>query len=171
MEKGRVHIYTGDGKGKTTAAIGLCVRALGSGLRVAFLQFLKMGNSAEVVSLQKLGAQTESTQTQKFIWDMNEEEAAECRQKHEELLKKAYDISEKVDLMVLDEVFAALSTNMLKEEQILEFIDKKPKGMELVLTGRDVPASVSEKADYLTDMKCVKHPFTEGVAAREGIEY
>ncbi len=171
MEKGRVHIYTGDGKGKTTAAIGLCVRALGSGLRVGFLQFLKMGDSAEVASLQKLGAQTAATQTQKFIWNMSEDEKKECAQKHEDIFRKAYDISEKVDLLVLDEVFAALSTNMLKEEQILEFVDKKPKGMELVLTGRDVPDSVSEKADYLTDMKCVKHPFTEGVVAREGIEY
>ncbi len=171
MEKGRVHIYTGDGKGKTTAAIGLCVRALGSGLRVGFLQFLKMGNSAEVVSLQKLGAHTGATQTQKFIWNMDEEEKNEGLQKHEELLQKAWEIREKVDLLVLDEVFAALSTNMLKEEQILEFIDKKPEGMELVLTGRDVPEAVSEKADYLTDMKCIKHPFTEGQAARAGIEY
>ncbi len=172
MKTGRVHLYTGDGKGKTTAAVGLCVRAAGRSLRVAFFQFLKNGQSGEIAPLQKLGVHTETALCQKFIWDMTEEEKQAARQRHLETLERARAMAPKLDLLVLDEAISAQSNGLLPPGTLANFIQKKPRGTELVLTGRGEFADLLPLADYATEMRLLAHPYeSEGLNAREGIEF
>lgn len=171
METGLVHVYTGDGKGKTTAAVGLCARAAGCGLRAGFFQFLKDGDSGEVKTLQMLGVVTAAAGTDKFTWDMDAAEKKACAAEQAQLLQQATALAKDVDVLVLDEVVGAVSAGMLKEADLLAFVQKKPPHLELVLTGRDAPAALLALADYATEMKALRHPFERGVAARRGIEF
>lgn len=170
---GLVHIYTGDGKGKTTAAVGLAVRALGRGLKVAFFQFLKDGHSGELEMLRQLGAEVESGLPQRgFTWEIEEEAKRLLRELHEERLERAKDLSQSVDLLILDEIIGATSFGYADEAQLLELLDAKPEHCEVVLTGRSPLPSLIERADYLIEMSLKKHPFVDqGIEARAGIEY
>lgn len=171
---GLVHLYCGDGKGKTTAAVGLSVRARGSGLGVLFVQFLKAGNSAELDPLRQLGVQVISGQpTSKFIFQMNEEERQEARVFNRQRLAEVREgIQEGVDLLVLDEILGAIATDMVDEDVLLDFIASKPPHLELVLTGRDPSSKLLEAADYVSEVVMRKHPYeTQGLAARPGIEF
>ena len=172
MDKGFVHIYTGEGKGKTTAGVGLCVRASQSGMRVAFVQMLKSGASAEVAGLEKLGVDAFSARCRKFIWQMDEAEKARCRKDHEALFEKVRKMAFDYDLMVLDEAISALACGLLDEEKLIGFLFERPETLEVVLTGRGGCEGLKPYADYYTEMKMVAHPFeTEGQAARKGIEF
>lgn len=178
MSKGLVHIYTGDGKGKTTASVGLAARALGRGLRVGFFQFLKNGISGEVVSLAKLGAITACPETQKFIWDMDERERDSCGKKQRETFKQAVSMADRFDLLVLDEVITAVDLGFLDSAQVRTFIEDRPESLELALTGRcgrcdgeSCAKTLLDCCDYFTEMKMVRHPFDEGQEARKGIEF
>lgn len=172
MAKGLVHIYTGDGKGKTTAAAGLCARALGQGLRVGFFQFLKSGRSGEVDSLQKLGAQVGAAEDSgKFIWNMTEAEKEACATAQAIHLQKAAKAMPTLDLLVLDEAIGACGAGMLKEEDLLALLAAKPEHLEVVLTGRNASEALRNAADYITEMRAVRHPFDEGQVARRGIEF
>ncbi|MZL69167.1 cob(I)yrinic acid a,c-diamide adenosyltransferase [Bittarella massiliensis (ex Durand et al. 2017)] len=171
---GLVHIYTGDGKGKTTASVGLCVRALGAGERVYFTQFLKGGDSAELESLRRLGAQVCSPRTSgKFYFAMDEGEKAACRAQQQELLAQAAAAAAggTYRLVVCDEIMAALSLGLVEEGQVLALLAGRDSGTEVVLTGRDAPPALVEQSDYCTEMCCRKHPFERGVPARKGIEF
>ncbi len=170
--KGLIHLYTGGGKGKTTAAVGLCVRALGAGLRVRFVQFMKGRGSAELAPLRQLGAHvTRATNEEKFVFQMNEQERAACQKAHRACLAEAAKTAAEWDLLVLDEALGALETGLLAEEELLPFMREKPPGLELVLTGRSAPETLRALADYVTDMRAEKHPFAAGIPARRGIEF
>ncbi|MDD2579188.1 MAG: cob(I)yrinic acid a,c-diamide adenosyltransferase [Eubacteriales bacterium] len=174
-KRGLLHIYCGDGKGKTTAAVGLSVRAHGRGRRVVFVQFLKDGRSGEIQVLKRLEGLTVITgQTvAKFTFAMNEQERAETYALHMDYLSRAARLahSEPIDLLVLDEVLGAIETGLLDEDTLVDFLSHRPKHLEVVLTGRIITDRLAELADYISEIRCVRHPYEQGIAAREGIEY
>lgn len=169
-----IHIYCGDGKGKTTASIGLIIRAVGSGMKVIFLQMLKNSPTSEIKVLEKLEGLTvlRGKAGKPFTFKMTEEEKALTREIHNENLKEAIKKinSEKIDMLVIDECIASYNLNLLDKKLLLDFIDNKPKNLELVLTGRDPAKELIEKADYISEIKKIKHPFDKGIVARVGIE-
>lgn len=172
VEKGLVHLYTGDGKGKTTAAVGLAVRAAGAGLRVLFVQLMKGRDSAEIAPMERLGIRVMRANVgEKFVFQMDEAEKAACRAAHCACFEEATQQAQHYDVLVLDEAMGALSTGMLAEADLAGFIKQKPPGLEVVLTGRDAPDAIKELADYITDMRAERHPFEGGRAARRGIEF
>jgi cob(I)alamin adenosyltransferase len=175
MEKGYVQVYTGDGKGKTTAALGLAFRALGRGFKVIMVQFLKGMYTGELESSKKFGDNFKILrvgETDKFTWEMDEEEKRALRDKIQEEIKYIFEVMEKeaCDILILDEVMGAIHGGYVTEDQVCEMIDAKPDTMELVLTGRKVPDGIFEKADLVTEMKPLKHYIDQGVPARDGIE-
>ena len=170
---GYVHVYTGDGKGKTTAALGLALRAAGRGLRTYIAQFLKAQPSGETEVMARLAPliRIEQFGREGFITvkdgpgDEDVERAkAGLAKAREAMLSGAYRI------VVLDEVNTAVHFRILPEADVLDFIGERPAAVELVLTGRYAPASFVDRADLVTEMKAVKHYFDRGVKAREGIE-
>lgn len=172
---GLIHLYMGDGKGKTTASVGLAVRGIGRGLKVSFFQFLKDGNSGELSSLRSLGVHVESgLPSRGFTWEREEESKALLLELHNERLARAKALiaDGSVDLLILDEVIGATSYGYADEAQLLDLLDTKPTHCEIVLTGRNPKPAVVERVDYLTEMKLQKHPYVEsGIEARAGIEY
>lgn len=168
---GLVQVYTGKGKGKTTAALGLAMRAVGQGLRVAVLQFLKgKSDCGEHLFLKKYPA-FEIIQPAAGSYFLT---SVERRRGHaQETLKKAKELvtSGEYDLVVLDEALTAAARGFISKEDLLELIRAKPPQVELVLTGRGAPPDVIEAADLVTEMAAVKHPFAKGVPARKGIEF
>lgn len=170
---GLIHIYCGDGKGKTTAAMGLAVRCAGSGRKVRLLQFLKDGKSSEFASLAHVpGIEViPQTRTFGFTWTLTPEERAEAAAYYAGLLEEAFRRAGDFDLLILDEALGACTTGMVDESRLLALLDGKPEPLEIVLTGRDPSPALLDRADYVTEMKMVKHPFEKGVSAREGIEY
>lgn len=170
---GLIHIYCGDGKGKTTAALGLALRAAGSGKRVLVLQFFKDGKSSEFASLAHVPGIEVVPQTRAFgfSWTLSEAEKGEASAYYSGLLEDAFRRSEGFDLLVLDEAMSACTTGMIDERRLLELLAAKPEELEVVLTGRGPSDALCGKADYVTEMRKVKHPYERGIAARKGIEY
>ena len=170
---GLIHIYCGDGKGKTTAALGLALRCAGSGRKVLLLQFFKDGKSSEFAALERVPGIRAVPQTRSFgfSWTLGEEERREARAYYSGLLEDSFARAEGFDLLVLDEAMSACTTGMIDEARLLELLERKPAGLEVVMTGRNPGEALLERADYVTEMKLVKHPFQQGVPAREGIEY
>lgn len=172
---GLVHLYTGDGKGKTTAAIGLAVRACGRGRRVLIVQFLKGRDSGELHSLALLPnvEVLRLSHDYGFFRSMTDAQRRDVRAEHDALLRRAAQAVRRgdCDLLVLDEVAAGLRHGLIDEAGLLGLIDGRPGGVEVVLTGREAPAALVQRADYITDMVKVKHPLDRGVQAREGIEW
>lgn len=176
LEKGLVQVYTGEGKGKTTAAIGQGIRAYGNGLKVYMLQFLKGGKTGELKTIDELGDNFKIFRFEKpkdFTWNLTEEEKEELRLEIREGYNFALEAvkENKCDVLIIDEIMAVLSNKFLTVEDVLHIIENKPKTMELILTGRNVPKEILERSNLVTEMKCIKHYFNEGVPAREGIEY
>lgn len=167
---GLVHLYWGEGKGKTTAAMGLALRALGAGRRVVIVQFLKGGPSGEIPLLEKLGAQVfRGKAGQKFTFQMSGAEKTETKALQTENLRRALALE--ADLLVLDEACAAWQKELVDRELLKQAVLERPQGREAVLTGRNPPDWLWEAADYITEMKCHRHPFEQGIPAREGIEF
>lgn len=168
-----LHIYCGDGKGKTTAAVGLAVRAAGNGMKVLFSQCMKDGRSSEVEMLKKLGI-TYCCCTERFgfFWNMTEEQkvkaAAAYTDLFENVCRRAVD--GEYDLLVIDEFMSAYNHGMIDQKKALDFLLNRPERLEMVLTGRDPGEELLELADYVTEMRKVKHPFDQGIPARKGIE-
>jgi cob(I)alamin adenosyltransferase len=170
--EGLVQIYTGDGKGKTTAAVGLAVRAAGAGLSVMFAQFLKGRATGELEPLKKLGVTVvRSEAVTKFIPYMMPAELDKCRSAQHAVLDAVKDGIAQSDVVILDEVCGAITTGMIDIGDIISLIRQKPQSVELVLTGRGAPAQLLELADYISEIKSVKHPYDKGISARKGIEY
>ena len=169
--KGLIHVYTGEGKGKTTASAGLAVRAVGAGKRVAFVQFMKGVESSEIAPLRTLGVTVLKAGTiTKFIPHMTDAERTQCAQEQQAGFASAVALAPDVDLLVLDEIISAVTTGMVPQASVEAFLHGKPPALEVVLTGRDVPEAFAELADYLSDIKALKHPYDKGVHARRGIE-
>lgn len=173
MDKGYVHIYYGNGKGKTTAAMGLAVRAAGRGLKVHIVQFLKSQNSGERNCLkeQKNITLSDVPVSLPFYFMMSDKEKQQYNKYALDLFNKAENSAKDYDLLILDEILDAINLNILSDKQLLDFLDSRPKGLEVVLTGRSASAEVRAAADYISRIVVEKHPFDEGVLAREGIEY
>lgn len=175
MEKGLIHVYTGEGKGKTTASIGLAVRALGHGFKVAYASFFKKPNSYgynEISVIRNLGATVFTFSEGMPMANPQitpEEYHASTQQGLSELLK--FIAANNTQLLVLDEILIAINYGYISEEELFEFIEKKPAETELVLTGRGATDKVKEIADYVTVLAKEKHPYEKGVQAREGIEF
>lgn len=170
---GLIHIYCGDGKGKTTAAMGLALRCAGSGRKVLLLQFLKDGKSSEFASLAHVPDIETIPQTRAFgfSWTLTPEEKAEAGAYYTGLLEEAFRRAADFDLLILDEALGACTAGMVEEARLLALLAEKPERTEVVLTGRGPSQALLDRADYVTEMKMVKHPFEKGVPAREGIEY
>ena len=167
-----IHVYTGNGKGKTTAALGLALRSLGRGRRVALLQFLKLRETGEVRGL----AEFKNCTIQQFGREnfITEETADELdRQLAEEGCSRAEEIlrDKAADLVILDEINVALHLKLIELERVIDLIAACPPEIELVLTGRDCPQEIISLADYVSEIKEIKHPYRKGIIAREGIEF
>ena len=170
---GLIHIYCGDGKGKTTAAVGLTLRSAGAGNRVVFTQFFKDGSSSEISLLRQIpGISVLHADTVGGFWKrMTAEQQAQASRDYTELFHIACERAKNMDLLVLDEVISACNHGAVPEEALLEFLQNKPENLEVVLTGRNPSEALLAQADYVTEMKKIKHPFDRGVLARKGIEY
>lgn len=172
MERGLVEIYYGDGKGKTTAAAGLCARAAGQGLRAGFFQFLKGRASGEQAALAKLGVRVSAPpQSDKFIFQMSAAEQAEAARVQNANLAAAALAAPGLDLLVLDEALTAMDLGVLDRRQLLQLAREKPAGLELVITGHRPDAELFGLADYITRFTAERHPYERGIGARRGIEY
>ena len=170
MEQGLLHLYWGDGKGKTTAAMGLALRALGSGKRVVIVQFLKGGNSGEIPLLAQLGAEIYRGKAgQKFVFQMTPEEKAATRELQNQNLAAA--MAQPADLLILDEAGSAEELDMVDVDLLKKAVLERPAGCECVLTAHTPPQWMQDAADYSTEMKCHRHPYQKGIKARKGIEY
>lgn len=173
LERGLVQVYTGNGKGKTSAAFGLAMRAAGRGLKVCIIQFIKGGfDYGELYVIDKLPNLTlKAFGRGKFITTNPPQE------EDFKLAKQAFQFARQVikngehDIVILDEINVALNLKLLDLEEVIELIKNKPHNVELVLTGRNAPDQLIETADLVTEMKEVKHPFSKGFPARKGIEY
>lgn len=164
-----LHIYYGDGKGKTTAAMGLALRALGHEKHVTILQFLKDGSSGEIAMLRRCEADVHVCPNAKFTWLMTADEKAEARAHNNAALRKA--LAAPFDLLVLDEACAACRTGLVDESLLQQAAALAGQGREVVFTGRNPAVWMLEQADYATEMRAEKHPYSKGVAAREGVEF
>jgi len=170
---GLIHLYCGDGKGKTTAAVGLAVRMSGAGKTVLFGQFFKTGGSSELRALEQLpGIKVLSCDTipgrySRLTEEQRQQVTVDYRAYLEQLLAEA----PAYDLLVLDEAVSACNRGILEEATLLDFLAHKPEDLEVVLTGRDPSAALQQLADYLTEMKKHKHPYDQGVKARRGVEF
>ena len=173
MDTGRIHIYFGDGKGKTTAAVGQAVRAAGHGFRVLFFQFLKDNSSNERKILEQISNITclPGREQVKFVSRMNGEEKAERLHYNNKALDESVKFCSPFDLLVMDEALCAVGLKVLSEEKLISFLQHKPRGLEIVLTGHQVSDRMKEIADYATEMHKIKHPYDLGKLAREGIEF
>ena len=171
--KGYLHLYWGDGKGKTTAATGLALRALGQRLPTVFLQFLKDGQSGELEPLPRLGAAVLSGEPgMKFVFQMTEAEKAKLKARQDRMLREAVScLPAEAGHCWCWTTCAALQTGTLSEPLLRETVLRRPPGWEVVLTGREPAGWMREAADYATEMRCIAHPFDRGVPARRGIEY
>ena len=173
-EKGYIQVYTGNGKGKTTAAIGLAVRAAGRNKRVYIAQFLKKGEYGEILTIQKF--LTEFITLEQFgLPEFHHQDRGVSAEEREAAQAGVAAVNRvvaenKFDVVILDEVNLLLHFNIIEEEVILDVINKKPPQLELILTGRFAPESIIQRADLVTEMKEVKHYFQQGIQARDGIE-
>ena len=171
MKKGYTHLYTGNGKGKTTAAMGLALRARGAGLSVLFIQFLKKGDYSETASLAELGVTVEQCGQGGFFRPQSGDYI-----EHRGCAKRGYTRALAAakngdfDLIVCDEIICALASGLVTWEELQELIASKASSVELVLTGRDAPTALYDSCDLVTEMNGIKHYFDEGVKARPGIE-
>ena len=170
---GLIHLYCGDGKGKTTAAVGLAVRASGAGKQVVFTQFFKDGSSSEVESLKRLpGIRTMHAQTVRgFYRSMNEQQRQQARQDYTALFRQVTDAAKDADLLILDEIVSACNRGVVPEKLVTDFLRSKPQQLEVVLTGREPSPALTVLADYITEMRKLRHPYDRCVAARRGIEF
>ncbi|BCN32968.1 cob(I)yrinic acid a,c-diamide adenosyltransferase [Anaeromicropila herbilytica] len=169
-----IHIYCGDGKGKTTTAIGLSIRAAGSGMKVLFVQFLKDQSSSELNILSQIANIDlfPCEETFGFIWNLTEEEKESAKDFYSNYLKSALHKveTEHYDMLVLDELMATYQYNFIDRDDFVTFLKNKPESLEVIMTGRNPSPELLDLADYVSDITKVKHPFDEGIPARLGIE-
>lgn len=172
---GLIHVYCGDGKGKTTAALGLVMRASGAGMKTLVVQFLKGRETGELKSLALLpGVQViRGNPSGKFSFEMDERERRQAYEMNTKNLLAAVETAraEACGLLVLDEILGALSAGLVDEELLRDFVIRKPAPLELVLTGRNPPGWMLDAADYVSEICKRKHPYDRGIPARRGIEW
>lgn len=178
-ETGLIQIYCGDGKGKTTAAVGAAVRAAGRGCRVLVVRFLKTDDSGEVKALAHIPGITvlPCDRNFGFSWNMTQVQRQAAALYYEHSFQKAWNMALGADgeggydMLVMDEVIGALSLGFVDEAGLLKALEEKPAGLEVILTGRGPSRTLLDRADYITEMVMRRHPYENGIGAREGIEY
>jgi cob(I)alamin adenosyltransferase len=197
--KGLVHVYTGTGKGKTTASLGLALRAVGHNLKVFIIQFMKSGDTGEMFSIEKYVPNIKFVQVGKDALDekqlkifshkkddkkltenklgdeeiyvfLPDDDEAESSRRGLELARKII-MKGNVDVVIMDEINCCLDKKIIPTEDVLKLIKEKPENVELILTGRGAPKSLIDAADYVSEVRRVKHPYDKGILARKGIEY
>ncbi|MGE4282220.1 MAG: cob(I)yrinic acid a,c-diamide adenosyltransferase [Clostridia bacterium] len=176
MLKGLVQVYTGNGKGKTTAALGQGLRSAGRGLKVYMIQFLKSSDTGELHSCEKLGECFKIFRFERkrdFFWKLSEEEKKELQMETRQAFEFAISLmmNSECDILILDEVIGAIHNKMISEQDICNLIKNKPENIEIILTGRHAPQSIIDLADYVSEIIPIKHPMENGISARKGIEY
>ena len=178
-ERGVILVNTGNGKGKTTAALGVVLRAVGQGFKVLILQFIKSGNGyGELAGLAKLGDQVEIRSMGKGFIYYNRNEVGEAElARHKEAAQAAWRTlveevnSDKWDLIVMDEINNAINYELIDVNSVVEMLKNKPKRLHVVLTGRYAKPEIIDMADTVTEMKVVKHAYEKGIKAAKGIEF
>lgn len=182
--EGLIHIYTGHGKGKTSASIGLAIRAIGNGIPVVFVQFMKDGTSGEIKILKELPETyvMHAKRTFGFYRTLSEQDKEDALYYNTELLKEAIEkaafLADKRKaeadglgaVLILDESIGAYNFNLLEKEVVLTFLKNKPENMEVVLTGRNPSEELLEFGDYISSVEAVRHPYSKGIPSRNGIE-
>lgn len=175
MEKGLVHVYCGDGKGKTTAAAGLAVRAAGSGKNVIFAQFMKGNDSGELTAMKQLpGIEIiRNSKNYGFYHQMSSQDKEAITEEHNRMLA---GITERInrgkcDMLILDEFTYPYCYGLIDRIRVKQLVKNRPAAVEVVITGREPAEIFLELADYITEMKCIRHPYDKGIPARRGIEY
>ncbi len=172
MKQGLIQVYTGNGKGKTTASLGLALRACGHGYKVVMVQFMKKNETYGEVEASKFLPGFSLFQFGRNVFVKRNPEKIDI-----ELAKEGLSFAREIvrkgkcDILILDEINVALDYGLLEEEEVLSLLDEKPPHMEIVLTGRYAKESIVKKADLVTEMKEIKHPYEKGIMAREGIEF
>lgn len=170
-----IHVYFGDGKGKTTAAVGLAARAAGSNMKVLFVQFLKIEFSGERHTL----SHTENITLTfcplelKFTFEMDEKEKLQAAKVFKGIFDSSVTtaLTERYDMVILDEIFDVINNEMISEAEVFEFVANAPVSMEIIMTGHNPPERFIEAADYVTEFKKIKHPYDKGITGRIGIEF
>ncbi len=168
-----IHLYCGDGKGKTTAAVGLAVRAAGAGMRVRFVQFFKSGKSSEMnilSALPDIDLLFPAVHYGRFR-KLTEEQKTSVAAHYADMLADIRSRAEDYGLIVLDESVSACRHGMIDREALLAFLAEEGQRREIVLTGREPPAELLDAADYVTEMRKIRHPYERGIAARKGVEF
>lgn len=170
---GLIHLYCGDGKGKTTAALGLALRAAGAGKQVVFTQFFKDGSSSEMEPLAALpGVRVFHADTVRgFYRNMTPTQREQAGKDYTALFRQVTQAAREADLLILDEIVSACNRGVVPEKLVTDFLREKPARLEVVLTGRNPSAALLELADYITEMRKLRHPFDRGIGARKGIEF
>lgn len=172
---GLIHIYCGNGKGKTTAAIGLAVRAAGAGMRVRFVQLLKGSDTSELNSIKFIPniSVDRCDEDYGFTFTMTDEDKCKITACHNRILTDALSLAEngEIDMLIVDEFNAACTYNLVDKALADKLVLNKPDALELILTGRCPDERYVEAADYVSEIQSLKHPFKAGVTARKGIEY
>ena len=172
-DKGLIFVFTGDGKGKTTAAIGQAVRAVGQGWKVLIIQFIKQIISGEVEPLKKIGVEI-YPMGEGFVGIMGDRKP---REMHVRAAEKALDFAEEkvrvgdFNLLILDEINVAVSLGLLDADKVFEFLKNKPEDLNVILTGRNAPPEFVKVADLVSEVKEIEHPFAKGKIAKKGIEF
>ena len=172
MKKGYIHVYTGPGKGKTTAALGLGLRAAGAGFKVHMVQFMKGRRYSELDSIDKLTNFTFSQHGRDEFVNKDNPEKIDIG-----LAQEGFSFSKdiikdnKYDMIILDEINVAVDYNLIDIDEVIKLIENKPENLELVLTGRYAHPEIVKIADYVTEMLEIKHPYQQGIEARKGIDF
>lgn len=170
-----IHVYYGDGKGKTTAAVGLAARAAGNNMKVLFVQFLKTEFSGERHTL----SHTENVTLTfcplelKFTFEMDEKEKLQAAKVFKGIFDSSVTtaLTDRYDMVILDEIFDVINNEMISEAEVFEFVANAPVSMEIIMTGHNPPERFIEAADYVTEFKKIKHPYDKGITGRIGIEF
>lgn len=176
MKNGLIHVYTGDGKGKSTSAFGLAIRAVGAGENVYIIQFLKSAPCAELATFEKLKPNINVFRFEKprdFVWNLTQSQKEELRIEIREAFEFAVDAmnNAKCGLLIMDEVMGAMSNGFISADELKHALISRSPDVEVVLTGRNVPPEIIKIADYVSEIKCIKHPYQKGISARKGIEF
>jgi len=175
-KKGLLIVYTGDGKGKTTAALGMCIRAAGYKKKVKIIQFIKgTWHYGELDGIRLLSDYVELEQLGKgFVGIIDDKEDISTHIKAaEKTLAKCREemLSGKWDILIFDEINVALGLNLIKVDDVLEILDQKPEHLHIVMTGRNAPKELIDRADLVTEMREVKHPYQKGILAQQGVDF
>ncbi len=175
LGKGLIHIYCGEGKGKTTASLGLIVRASGAGYDVVFVQYFKSWDTSELKILEKFPNVTviRGDLPKAFTWELNGDSQQRIEQIHNRMFREAAAAVKpgRKTLFVMDEMIGAATFSYIDKDMVLDYLRSKPDNVEVVMTGRNPLPEFVELADYVSNITKIKHPFDRGILAREGIEY